>query len=158
MARRLTLAPIPPSAATVAALAESAEKIVNYFAWNNPTWEFVGVSGKPGAQGGALLCREIVGVSVARHMIIKYFDSNDVDDALQEEMALRMVKGKEHMIRMIGDGIDNFGGGIGIILEYVGYGTLQDLFDRLLVRKANGHVFRVPERFLWSLFLCRKHP
>ncbi|KAI0181103.1 hypothetical protein GGR52DRAFT_18880 [Hypoxylon sp. FL1284] len=89
-----------------------------------------------------------------RKIIIKFFYADDEEDARQEFRILQMLTGSPHVVRLVGGGFQTFGDAFGIMEEYLGYGTLQGLYDRVVARQEAGIVVRIPERFIWNVFFC----
>ncbi|KAI1781408.1 hypothetical protein F4818DRAFT_398931 [Hypoxylon cercidicola] len=121
---------------------------------DRPHWEFAGLAGTAGHQGGALIYNiNYADGSFHSKRILKYYDANDFDEANEELKMLRMVQ-TQHIVRLMDSQVQAYNGTFVISEEYVGHGTLEGLFERLLAREEAGNPFRVPERFLWSVFLC----
>ncbi|KAI0975383.1 hypothetical protein F4678DRAFT_457663 [Xylaria arbuscula] len=73
------------------------------------------------------------------------------DDELENERHfLTLLQGAEHIVKVLGYEVDRSSVSRPVlVLDYVGYGSIQDLCKRMTVRDI-----RVPNRVLWSMFLC----
>ncbi|KAI0551212.1 kinase-like domain-containing protein [Xylaria curta] len=123
-----------------------------YFAKNH-NFEFVRRLGL-GSGAVALLFKE---ETQKRNVVVKFAFSEyenrnqQADDELKNELRwLKILHGAEHIVGLLGQELD--GSKVSrpaLVLEYVEYGSIQDLCKRLKARNI-----RVPNRVLWSMFLC----
>ncbi|CAJ2509664.1 Uu.00g146900.m01.CDS01 [Anthostomella pinea] len=130
------LPPIPPRFGTLANLEESAFNVVNYFL-QDERFEYVQLAGTPGAQGGALLYNERnLDGSFLRQLIVKYYNSEDdtkaEQEAEQEANILTQLIGAEPVVQLVDSGGTLLGDRLGLVQEYIGHGTLSDVFLRCL--------------------------
>lgn len=84
-------------------------------------------------------------------------DSNDIvsggsinDEAANGEFdALNELRGAKHIIQLLNPGKAVLGKRLALFMEYVGHGDLGSALDKFTKRRQ-----RIPNRILWSLFLC----
>ncbi|KAI1294500.1 kinase-like domain-containing protein [Xylaria venustula] len=108
----------------------------------------------------ALLFRESkdeVSGTKERNIAVKFAFSEyehrnaQADDELENERRfLTLLQGAEHVVKVLGYEVDRASVSRPVlVLEYVGYGSIQDLCKRITARGV-----RVPNRVLWCMFLC----
>ncbi|TRX93607.1 hypothetical protein FHL15_005579 [Xylaria flabelliformis] len=124
-----------------------------YFAKNH-NFELVRRLGL-GSGAVALLFKELE--TQKRNVVVKFAFSEyehrnqQADDELKNELRwLKILQGAEHIVGLLGQELD--GSKVSrpaLVLEYVEYGSIQDLCKRMTKRNI-----RVPNRVLWSMFLC----
>ncbi|KAI1748476.1 hypothetical protein F4782DRAFT_534449 [Xylaria castorea] len=92
-----------------------------------------------------------------RNVVVKFAFSEyehrneHADDEIENELRwLTMLQGAEHIVEILGHEVDRSKvSRPALVLEYVEYGSIQDLCKRMTARNI-----RVPNRVLWSMFLC----
>ncbi|KAI8953137.1 kinase-like domain-containing protein [Xylaria longipes] len=92
-----------------------------------------------------------------RNVVVKFAFSEyehrnrQADDEIENELKwLKMLQGPEHIVKILGNELDRSKvSRPALVLEYVEYGSIQDLCKRMTARKSP-----LPNRVLWSMFLC----
>ncbi|KAI0451379.1 kinase-like domain-containing protein [Xylaria acuta] len=115
-----------------------------------------------GSGAVALLFKELEreappGTKKKRNVVVKFAFSEyenrnkQADDEIENELRwLTMLQGAEHIIKILGNEVDKSKvSRPALVLEYVEYGSIQDLCKRMTARNI-----RAPNRVLWSMFLC----
>ncbi|KAI0467655.1 kinase-like domain-containing protein [Xylaria cf. heliscus] len=134
------------------------EEQSNYFTEHH-NFEFVRRLGL-GSGAVALLFKEVEREAPGpktRNVVVKFafseyeYRNQQADDEIENERKwLTMLQGAEHIVRVLGHEVDRSKVPRPVlVLEYVEYGSIQDLCKRMTVHNVDA-----PNRVLWSMFLC----
>ncbi|KAI2639463.1 hypothetical protein GGS26DRAFT_268536 [Hypomontagnella submonticulosa] len=150
--------PLPPRQAELDNLRREVKDVVQYFS-GKQRFEYVGVIGKTGTQGGAVVFNEFDRKGHFRRKIVAKCYWGDPDDPEKgpeakeaweyEGRVLEMLRGFPHIVNLLSQGRLRFMRTYGLLLEYSGYGTLESFLNRVIERDI-----QMPERVLWSMFYC----